>query len=457
MLTYRKYTEIAENTPFLLLLAKKMFDFKQAKLYVTGEYSYNLAVGRQLPKTIEIKSTLTKGEVIALLSSIRDVNYDMRGNELILRDGDKHFVYTQLANKDLLCDAKLRDFSMNCIYISVEDGEAFDPCGALDDINNSRLMTTAEPKASFLAAPIRIMSMVRLCCEHNFAPSNEMLAAMKETSYALANANIDSIRCALYAILMSDTSKVYDNIDILGDNSPVLRGLMMLREAGVFEYIIPELSVCKGVEQRKRYHIYDVQEHMLHTCAATPAKLYMRIAGLLHDIGKPEAYKSTGGKNMHGHDRIGAGLARIALRRLRCKEDLINKVCRIIATHMYDIAGIAKVDTLKKRFAQWGYGLTSDMIDFRFADVKGSGSSERTPDSAIRFRDIFEQMKADDTPFSIYELKITGKEIAQVLNLSSGSEINDVKRELLRHCAVYPHDNVNSKLLELIKNITIEH
>lgn len=450
MLVFGKYNGIADVTPFLAALSKAMAVFKEgAELFVTGEYAFSLVTGRLLPKITEIKSSLTSGEMIALCS-IRGFEYTLRGDEVIIAVDEKRFIYSSFAGDTIETDARTRDFTMNAIYISVESGKAYDPCDALSDINGKRLVTATEASAVFCASPIRIMQMVRLACEYDYEVGEEMLAAAREYSSLLERANMDSVRAALNAILMSDTSKAYEGKDISGDNSPVLRGLLMLRHTDVFAAILPELEAGRGVEQKKRYHIYDVQEHMLHTSAYTPPRLYMRMAALLHDIGKPEAYKSNNGKNMHGHDRIGAGMARIALRRLRCKEDFINKVCRIIATHMYDIAGIAKVDTLRKRFAQWGYVLTQDIIDFRFSDVAGSGCAERNANSAIRFREIFEQMKSEGAPFSIYELKITGKEIARELDLHSGTEINDVKRELLRHCAIKPSDNENRKLMSLL-------
>ena len=116
---------------------------------------------------------------------------------------------------------------------------------------------------------------------------------------------------------------------------------------------------------------------------------------------------------------------------------------------MYDIAGIAKETTLRKRFAQWGSTLTQDIIDMRSSDIQGSGCADRSTKSVTRFREIFDTMKQENVPFSIYELKITGRDISLLLDLHTGSEINEVKRVLLRHCANSPRDNTYEKLAEL--------
>lgn len=458
MFTYRRYNEISQS-PFLLMLSKSVEGFSGARLYVTGEYALCIVTQKPLPKTIEIRSTLTIGEMLTLCDR-NHCEYSVHGSDVLIMHDDKKYVYNTLYGSSVKNDIKTRDFTLNAIYICVSDGRAYDPCDALSHINAGILKTTIPPRESFSENPVRILQMVRLCCEYDYYVSDDVLEAAQEFSCELGKVSPDTVRNLFFAILMSDTAKVYEGRDTSGDSSPVLRGLLMLRNMDAFAYLIPELEACRGIEQKKRYHVYDVQGHMLHTCSETPPRLYMRVAGLLHDTGKPEAYIQNNGKNMHGHDRIGALLARNILRRLHCKEEFINKVCRIIAIHMYDVAGIAKVDTLRRRFAQWGFRLTQDLIDFRFADVAGSGCPDRKSDSAMRFREVFEQMQAENTPFSIYELRIAGREIAEIMDLHSGAEINDVKRDLLRICAVHPEYNEHSTLVRIVtdmkNNVDIE-
>ena len=432
------------------MLSRAVRESYDAELYVTGEYAFCLVTGRPLPKSIAIRSTLSRGEMLALCEQKR-FEYSVYGQRILIISEDRRYIYSALVNASTADDAKTHDFTIDSFYISVDTGKTIDPLYALNDINAGILKTPRSAREVFSSNPSAILNMVRICAEFDYTPDDEMLAAAKLLSYRLANLSGDTIRNALSAILISDTSKTYEGRDAGGDKSPVLRGLLMLREMDAFAYIMPELEAGRGVEQKRRYHVHDVQGHMLYTCAETPPRLYMRFAGLLHDIGKPAAHRQNDGKNMHGHDRIGAMMARNILQRLHCKEEFINKVCRIIAIHMYDVAGIAKPETLRKRFALWGFRLTQDLIDFRFADVAGSGCPDKKSDSAVRFRDVFEDMKAENTPFSIYELKIAGREIADILNLHSGAEINDIKRELLRICAVNPSQNEHNNLTALVK------
>lgn len=447
MLTYRQYTEVA-NAPFLLMLSNAMRETRDVQLYVTGEYAFCCVTGRQLPKSAELRGNLSRGEMLALCEQ-KHFEYSVYGQEVLIIHNDRRYMYGALVKGNTADDAKAHDFTINSIYISVQDGEAEDPLDALSDINNSVLRCPDDPHKLFSQKTAAMLHMVRIACEYDFSVDDDMLSAAKNNAYRLANLSGDTVRNALSAILMSDTARAYEGRDVKGDRSPVLRGLLMLRNMDAFAYMIPELEAGRGVEQKKRYHMHDVQGHMLHTCAETPPRLYMRFAGLLHDIGKPEAHRQNEGKNMHGHDRIGAMMARNILQRLHCKDEFISKVCRIIAIHMYDVAGIAKPETLRKRFALWGYRLTQDLIDFRFADVAGSGCPERKSDSALRFREVFEQMQAENAPFSIYELRIAGREIADIMGLHSGAEINEVKRDMLRMCAVTPSLNERNTLARI--------
>ena len=453
MFIYRKYNEIADLIPLTLKLYKIMTYYKDdCSLFVTGEYAYDLVTSRPLPRTIILKGNVSKNDLLTACR-VHNISCSSHGSELYILYDEKHYIYSELKSNSVSADAMSRDFSLNTIYISVVDFEANDPLNSAEDIVKGRLRCCTSPFEVFSRQPSAILNMVRLACEQNLSIDETMTQAAKQNAYLLSNESAESIRTALFSVVMSDTAKVYENIEITSENSPVLRGLVLFRELDIFKYALPELEVGRGMEQKRKYHRYDVQEHMIHTCAETPPRLYMRLAGLFHDSGKPEAHRLNGGKNMHGHDRIGAGIAKSTLRRLHCKEDLINKVCRIIAIHMYDIAGIAKETTLRKRFAQWGYSLTQDIIDFRYSDIRGSGCEERSTKSANRFSDIFEQMQLDNTPFSIYDLKITGSEISSILDLHTGAEINEVKRELLRHCANCPEDNCSQRLIELAHSI----
>ena len=446
--TYRKYTELATLAPVLILLERELKDCGCPDLYVTGECAFNLVTEKPIPRMVDIKAAMPILEFSQLCSRL-NLTYTKRNKDIVITSDERRFIYTPLEGSDIYTDVKTRSFTMYSIYIDAVSGEAFDPCNALADINGSRLRCVGEPSEVFISSPIRIMQMITLCCEHNLSIDTKMEKAARENAHLLADVLVDLVRINLFSVLLCDTSKVYEGLDISGDNSPVLRGLFMLRDLDVFKYAVPELEYGRDMEQKRRFHKYDVEEHMLHTSAAAPPRLYMRLAGLFHDSGKPEAYRRNNGRNMHGHDKIGAEIAKQTLKRLHCKDDLINKVSRIIALHMYDIAGIAKETTLRKRFAQWGSTLTQDIIDMRSSDIQGSGCADRSTKSVTRFREIFDTMKQENVPFSIYELKITGRDISLLLDLHTGSEINEVKRALLRHCANSPRDNTYEKLAEL--------
>ncbi len=256
-----------------------------------------------------------------------------------------------------------------------------------------------------------------------------------------------------------------------GEDSPVYRGLEILRELCAFDYFLPELSACAGVSQRPQYHAYDVMEHCLHSCAligagADMAKdelLTLRLSALLHDIGKPEAKRRNENipqahGHMYDHDRIGEEMARAALTALRYPALLTASVCSLIRRHMFDLTGTAKESTLRENFALWGYDESLRLVYMRRADVYGSGLTplDEKVATAERFLRALEKMKSEGAPFSESELCCSGSDIMEWTALPPSPRIGEIKLSLLKHCARKPADNNREKLKRLCSDICDE-
>ncbi len=326
-------------------------------------------------------------------------------------------------------DAFRRDFSVNALYESVTDGTVTDPTGGLNDLRNRVLRTTtADPAVILRDDGLRILRLVRFAAALDFSVDPATWEAAKANAFLLKDVAWERKRQELDRILLG--SRVFD-------------ALCMLRELGALEYLLPELTQCDGMEQRKDHHKYDVLTHCFHTCENTPNELGCRLFGLLHDVGKPEAKRRDG--NMYAHDIYGAELAGRMLERLRYPKELTERVVQTIRIHMFDLTGSASEATLRKRFALLGRERTEDLIAIREADIRGSGY--KTAYVAERWRQVYTKMKESHAPFSESELTVSGADIMRELGLPPSERIGRIKRQLLLRCAVHPEENERERLL----------
>ena len=327
-------------------------------------------------------------------------------------------------------DAFRRDFSVNALYESVSDGTILDPTGGIADLENRVLRTTTKDPAVILRDNgLRILRLVRFAAALDFS--------IDPLTWEAARANAALLNDVAWERRRQELDKI-----LLGPR--VFDALSMLRDVGVLPYLLPELVLCEGMEQRKDYHKYDVLTHLFRTCEHTPEELALRLAGLLHDVGKPEAYRRDG--KLYAHDVYGTEIARTMLSRLRYPIALTERVCGVIRIHMFDLNGAASDATIRKRFAEFGRERTEDLIAIREADIRGSGY--QTGYVAERWRRIYDDMQREHAPFSESELAVSGKDIMDELGIPAGERVGRIKHALLLRCAVHPEENERKTLLK---------
>lgn len=327
-------------------------------------------------------------------------------------------------------DAFRRDFSVNALYESVSDGTILDPTGGRKDLERRVLRTTTKDPAVILRDDgLRILRLVRFAAALHFS--------IDPATWEAARANAALLDDVAWERKREELAKI-----LTGEN--VFHALTLLRDVGALPYLLPELCTCDGMAQREDYHKYDVLTHLFHTCGNTPNELCIRLAGLLHDVGKPEALRRDG--KLYAHDSYGERIARTMLERLRFPNALIDRVCGIIRIHMFDLRDEAAEATVRRRFAEWGRERTEDLIRIREADVRGSGY--RTDYVAERWRAIYAKMQSEHAPFSEGEIGVSGGDIMQELGIPAGERVGRIKHALLLHCAVHPEENKRETLLK---------
>lgn len=341
----------------------------------------------------------------------------------------------------LFDDARRRDFTVNALYAELSTGALTDPCGGLSDLAGRLLRATSDPPDAIMGDDaLRVLRLVRFSAELGFTPEENTLLAARRFAPQLAAVSAERRRDELNKILLADVR--YPG----GGKARVLDALLLLETLGAWESLVPALCRGRGVAQRPDIHRYTILTHGFHVCAESQPTLILRLAGLLHDIGKPSAFERDG--NYHAHAAVGAPLAREALRALCYPRALIDAVPPLIAEHMYDIQGAAKDATLRRRFVLYGRAFTEQLITVREADYRGTGTADSYV--ADRWRALFMQMQAEGVPFSEAELAMDGHMIMDALQIPAGEAVGRVKNRLLLHCAVHPADNTPQRLTDLL-------
>ncbi len=221
-------------------------------------------------------------------------------------------------------DVIRRDFTVNTLLMDW-DGTVLDLTGrGLTDLQARRIVTPLDPRATFDEDPLRMVRAVRFATTLEFELDPAVASAIRENAGRLQPpvVSMERIRDELVKLLLA------------GD---LERGLTMLDDTGLLVRILPQLEAGKGMEQGG-WHSHDVFGHGLQAAALTPPDLITRLAGLLHDVGKPATKEVKDGKvTFINHQLVGAEMAGLALRNLRFSGEVNEAVTQLIRLHMRPI------------------------------------------------------------------------------------------------------------------------
>jgi tRNA nucleotidyltransferase/poly(A) polymerase len=354
-------------------------------------------------------------------------------------------------------DMRRRDFTVNAMARRLETGELVDPLGGRADLEARRLRTVSPQ--SFREDPLRLVRALRFVSQLGFEPDSELLAQMREEAPAVKLVSGERIGGGLAADGMGELSKL-----LLG--SEPHRALRLARDTGVLVELLPEFGPAIGFDQESRYHDLTVDEHtfaVVQAAADAGYSLPVRLAALLHDLGKPHvAWRGTDGRLHYyakpgfaerGHDQVGAELAAGALLRLRYPNALRQRVVRIVRRHMFQPR---KGDARRARrfLRRNGEELAFDLLDHRHADLVGKRGSGGEPppqdeiDALARFREVVEQERS--SPHRLRDLAVDGTDLIE-LGFQSGPQLGRLLSELLDAVVDEPALNTREELLARAK------
>ena len=333
---------------------------------------------------------------------------------------------------DILSDARRRDFKCNAVYYDIIKGEIVDPLGGVEDIENKRISAVREADRVFGEDGLRLMRLARQAAQTGFEPDAECLNGAKKNAALIDDVSAERVFAELCAILNADSR--YDV------EEGHYRGLEILSETRVLDYILPELAEGRGMEQPAGYHRYDVLEHSLRTVKyAHPS---VRLAALLHDIGKPYCMKTNG--TFHGHENESARIAGEVLSKLKAPKSLTAEVVRLCAGHMYDTRCDARESKIRK-FIIKNYDLFEKFLYLKQADYSACRDDTGEAPCVVKWKKIYGKMKEENVPFGAKSLAVRGDEL-----IAAGvrkDKVSKIISLLLLDCAVEPRLNEKQKLI----------
>src|SRR5438128_566995 len=246
-----------------------------------------------------------------------------------------------------------------------------------------------------------------------------------------------------------------DALRVLQEMTKMLRAprpsvaFRMLSDLGLLAVICPELEIAKTIPQDKAV-AQDVFEHSLATADATPDDLVLRLAGLLHDIGKPATFADG---HFHQHQFVGEAKAREILRRWRYDKDTIAQVTHLIRNHMFWYQTEWTGSAVRRFVRKVGLENIPALFALRRADNIGSGArSPRMYALAAPWERVQDEIRAASA-FSLRDLAIDGNDVMRELGIPPSPEVGRVLNELFERVTDDPSLNTRERLLELAREV----
>lgn len=337
---------------------------------------------------------------------------------------------------DISLDARRRDFKCNAVYYDICGGQFVDPLGGIADIE-SRVMTTVAPSEKVFGEDgLRLMRLARIAAETGFSPTEDCLNGARLNARLIADVAPERVWAELDRILHADLR--------YGREYAAINGLFILKDTGVLQLVLPELYLGCGMLQRSDIHRYDVLEHTFRTVMYADEKI--RLAALLHDVGKPYCKIKNG--NFYGHETEGARIAEEICTRLKVPKKLTEQVVKLTALHMYDLRCDARESKVRK-FIIKNQKYFDDLMLLKQADFSACRDDLSPAPSVVKMTGVFRRMQEEGVPLCLKELNVRGDEL-----ISSGcpkEQTAKVLESLLFACAECQVKNDKESLITYAK------
>ena len=360
-----------------------------------------------------------KGEITVEITTYRSESYDPSS-----RKPDVEF------GKSIEADLARRDFTINAmaLELTTEQPTFIDLFNGVSDLQNKLIRTPGKPEDSFTDDPLRMMRAARFMSQLNFAVDPAIINAIKNMASRLEIISAERIRDEFIKIILSSAPRI---------------GITLLVETGLADYFLPEVPKLK-LEIDEHHHHKDVYEHSLTVLEQAIGleqrlggpNLTLRLAALLHDIGKPKTKQLIpgGGVSFHHHEVVGARMCKERLKKLRFDNHLINDVAKLTFLHLrfHGYGSGEWTDSAVRRYVRDAGELLTHLHLLTRADCttrnnkKAEGLAKTYDQLEKRIEDLMAQEELNKI-----RPDLTGDEIMQILGIKPSPMVGKAYEFLL--------------------------
>lgn len=339
--------------------------------------------------------------------------------------------WTAHGQDGIVKDLERRDFTVNAMALSYPDGLFLDPFGGRKDLAAGRLRGVADPAARFREDPLRPLRAARLASCLGFRVSRPTLQAMRRAAPWLARTATERIRDEFFKLIMGPHA---------------LDALELCRRTGLTAVFFPEL--LEGWRKRQNpYHRHDIYRHTLLSVAFSPPRLRVRLAAILHDIGKPRVRKKIAGLyRFYGHEKLSAGMASEILARWLTPKKLAEDVVTLVENHMVHSTDLWKDGAVRRLIQRVGEPLLEDFLDLVRADRLAHGTEDDPLGAVERLALRIRRILDEKPPLTEKALAISGRDVMALTGVPQGPEVGRILRQALAVVVKDPSKNTRAFL-----------
>lgn len=316
-----------------------------------------------------------------------------------------------------------------------------DPFQGQQDIKDKLIRSVGGPDKRFKEDALRLMRAIRIAAELEFAIESHTLKAIQKSALLIKEVAWERISDELFKLLSSMNPYI---------------GIVKLKESGILHLILPELERCFGVVQEGPKHdrVYDIGEHSLLSLKHCPSQdPLVRLATLIHDIGKPDthAINPDGNVTFYGHDVVGARLTKKVAHRLKLSNKQTDKLIRLVRWHLFPVDERQTDSAIRRFIKNVGRENVDDMMALRVGDRLGGGTQKAVSWRMEKFRERIDQVL--HKPFSVTDLKADGNDVIRVLGIKPGPKVGEILNKLFQEVLEDASKNNREYLLSRIKQL----